>query len=177
MDLPEADESNNPNNNPNNNPLVSSDALGEYTGDDDDEDFYIPATASTIAQEEDDPDEESGSVSSGEDEVIPTVTTTRSGRVSRPRRRLIEELDGDVGLLSSFIPRGLINEVGLAAITAEEPRVSVMTKISNKSLMLLICYSKILTRMNLILKSSVCLQAVCYSLNVQLWQRKNIFFL
>ena len=61
VDLPEIDESNNPNNNP----LVSSDALGEYTGDDDDKDFYIPATATTVAQEEDDPDEESGSVPSG----------------------------------------------------------------------------------------------------------------
>ena len=55
VDLPEVDESNNPNNNP----LVSSDAGAEYTSESDDEDYYIPATERPhlIEENEDEEDE------------------------------------------------------------------------------------------------------------------------
>ena len=116
--LPEVNETNNPNNNP----LVSSDAGGEYIDDSDDEDYYIPTTEGPGLIEESEDEEIMEGSEHEEDEtevpVIPTVTT-RSGRQVQPRRRLIEEMGNEVGL-SSFIPRGLISEVGLSAIIAGE---------------------------------------------------------
>ena len=38
-----------------------------------------------------------------------------------PRQRLIEEMGSEVGLLLSFIPRGLFSEVGLSAIVFDKP--------------------------------------------------------